>query len=257
MFPLYSSRWSDFFSYAQIKTELHLNSPVHPYVSLRFVGDTRGTIGPENSGIAPQYLSESALIPGLGAATNVWHGLMGWAEAGAAVGYLTHHILQDYRGGASFTKGFGHMLKSETGGLFFETNDDAIFVSRFDNDFLLYTQNRVGYTPIAGRTSDAVLLERQPHPGSEARALGQLLRNRTRPALPRRRHAQFALPDTQLPARQLHRPRRSLWPHLQRPPSRILVCLHLLKRLAAMWGRLATCRPIVNRPSVCGSQAAR
>jgi Tfp pilus assembly protein PilF len=150
MFPLYSSRWSDFFSYAQIKTELHLNSPVHPYVSLRFVGDTRGTIGPENSGIAPQYLSESALIAGLGAATNVWHGLLGWAEAGAAVGYLTHHILQDYRGGASFSKGFGHMLKSETGGLFFETNDDAIFVSRFDNDFLLYTQNRVGYTPSLG-----------------------------------------------------------------------------------------------------------
>jgi Tfp pilus assembly protein PilF len=150
MFPLYSSRWSDFFSYAQIKTELHLNSPVHPYVSLRFVGDTRGTIGPENSGIAPQYLSESALIAGLGAATNVWHGLLGWAEAGAAVGYLTHHILQDYRGGASFTKGFGHMLKSETGGLFFETNDDAIFVSRFDNDFLLYTQNRFGYTPSLG-----------------------------------------------------------------------------------------------------------
>jgi Tfp pilus assembly protein PilF len=150
MFPLYASRWSDLFSYAQIKTELHLNSPVHPYVSLRFVGDTRGTIGPENSGIAPQYLSESALIAGLGAATNVWHGLLGWAEAGAAVGYLTHHILQDYRGGASFSKGFGHMLKSETGGLFFETNDDAIFVSRFDNDFLLYTQNRVGYTPSLG-----------------------------------------------------------------------------------------------------------
>ena len=150
MFPLYSSRWSDFFSYAQIKTELHLNFPIHPYVSLRFVGDTRGTIAPEGNGVAPQYLSESALIPGLGVATNVWHGLMGWAEAGAAVGYLTHHILQDYRGGASFTKGFGRMLKSKTGGLFFETNDDAIFVSRFDNDFLVYSQNRFGYTPLLG-----------------------------------------------------------------------------------------------------------
>ena len=150
MFPLYSSRWSDFFSYAQIKTELHLDLPVHPYLSLRFVGDTRGAIGPENGGIAPQYLSESALIPGIGVATNVWHGLLGWAEAGSSVGYLTDHIMPDYRGGASFTKGFGHLLKSETSGLFFETNDDAIFVSRFDNDFLLYSQNRFGYTPSLG-----------------------------------------------------------------------------------------------------------
>jgi hypothetical protein len=150
MFPLYSSRWRDFFAYAQIKTELRLRFPIHPYLSIRFIGDTRGTIGPENGGVAPQYLSESAFIPGVGVATNVWHGLLGWAEAGVAAGYLTGHILQDYRGGASFTKGFGHMLKSETGGLFFETTDDAIFVSRFDNDFLTISQNRAGYTPKFG-----------------------------------------------------------------------------------------------------------
>ena len=150
MFPMYSSRWSDFFSYAQIKTELHVKFPVHPYISLRFVGDTRGSIGPESPGIAPQYLSESALIPALGLATNVWHGLMGWVEAGSSVGYLTGHILPDYRGGASFTKGFGHMLKATTGGLFFETNGDALFVSRFDDDFLMYSQNRAGYTPNLG-----------------------------------------------------------------------------------------------------------
>jgi Tfp pilus assembly protein PilF len=150
MYPLFSSRWSDFFSYAQIKTELHLNFPIHPYVSLRFIGDTRGTIGPEDNGISPQYLSQSAFIPGLGVATNVWHGLLGWAEAGVAAGYLTGHLMQDYRGGASFTKGFGQMLKSKTGGVFFESNDDAIFVSRFDNDFLFYSQNRFGYTPLLG-----------------------------------------------------------------------------------------------------------
>jgi len=149
-YPLYSSRWSDLFSYAQIKTELHLDFPVHPYISLRFVGDTRGTVSHEGTGIGPQYLSESALIPGIGLATNVWHGVTGWAEAGLAVGYLTHHILPDYRGGLSFTKGFGHQLKAKTGGLFFETNADALFVSRFDNDFLVYSQNRVGYTPSLG-----------------------------------------------------------------------------------------------------------
>jgi Tfp pilus assembly protein PilF len=156
MYPLYSSRWSDFFSYAQVKTELHKHFPIHPYLSLRFIGDTRGTIGQQSNGIAPQYLSESAFIPGLGVATNVWHGLLGWGEAGVAVGYLTGHVLQDYRGGASFTKGFGHMLKSETGGFFFESNDDAIFVSRFDNDFLVYTQNRAGYTPKFGERWSAL-----------------------------------------------------------------------------------------------------
>jgi len=150
MFPMYSSRWSDFFSYAQIKTELRLDFPVHPYMSFRFVGDTRGTIGPEGAGILPQYLSESAVIPALGLATSVWHGVMGWAEAGSSIGYLTHHMVPDYRGGVSFTKGFGHLLKSKSGGFFFETNDDAIFVSRFDNDFLLYSQNRFGYTPMLG-----------------------------------------------------------------------------------------------------------
>jgi len=150
MFPMYSSRWSDLFSYAQAKTELRVAFPVHPYVSLRFIGDTRGTTGPQGAGILPQYLSESALIPALGLATSNWHGLMGWAEAGSAIGYLTHHVLPDYRGGVSFTKGFGHLLKSESGGFFFETNDDGIFVSRFDNDFLLYSQNRFGYTPSLG-----------------------------------------------------------------------------------------------------------
>jgi len=150
IFPMFSSRWSDLFAYAQIKTELHLKFPVHPYVSLRFIGDTRGTTGPEGAGLLPQYLSESALIPALGLATAPWHGMVGWGEAGLAVGYRSGHSVADYRGGVSFTKGFGHLLKSKDSGLFFETNDDGIFVSRFDNDFLLYSQNRFGYTPALG-----------------------------------------------------------------------------------------------------------
>jgi len=150
MYPLYSTRWRDFFSYAQVKTELRLKLPVHPYVSLRFIGDTRGSVSPETSGLPPQYLSESALIPALGIATPVWHGLMGWAEAGSAAGYLSHHLSPDYRGGLAFSKGFGHLLKAKTSGLFLENSEDAIFVSRFDNDFLVYSQNRVGYTPSLG-----------------------------------------------------------------------------------------------------------
>ena len=42
LFPFYSTRWSDNFAYGQIKTEIRWKGvPVHPYASIRFVGDTR------------------------------------------------------------------------------------------------------------------------------------------------------------------------------------------------------------------------
>ena len=71
IFPMYSSRWSDLFSYAQFKSELRLKFPIHPYLSFRFIGDTRGTTGPEGAGLLPQYLSESAVIPAFGLATSL------------------------------------------------------------------------------------------------------------------------------------------------------------------------------------------
>ena len=78
------------------------------------------------------------------------HGLTGWFEAGEAVKYLTSRqdvgaMIPDYRGGIAFAKGFGHLLNGSKG-FFFETNEDGIFVSRFQNDMLLYSQNRSGYT---------------------------------------------------------------------------------------------------------------
>ena len=150
VYPLFSTRWHDLFSYAQFKAEFRPKRFIHPYLSLRFIGDSRGTISPASSGLPPQYLSESAFIPGIGLATSLWHGLMGWAEAGSAAGYLTGHIVPDYRGGLAFSKGYGHLLRDKNGGLFFENSEDAIFVSRFDDDFLLYSQNRAGYTPVMG-----------------------------------------------------------------------------------------------------------
>ena len=46
IFPFYSTRWHDMFSYRQIKTEMKLgNLPFRVYVSTRFVGDTRQTTG--------------------------------------------------------------------------------------------------------------------------------------------------------------------------------------------------------------------
>jgi tetratricopeptide (TPR) repeat protein len=148
IFPFYSSRWRDVFSYGQFKTDFRLGKlPLRPYLSTRFIGDTRRTTGEA----VPQYLSESSLIFGVGVATNTYKGLMAWGEAGTAVNYLggrkdVGKAIPDYRGGVAFVKGFGRLLGSETGGAFFETNGDVVFVSRFDNDFLFYSQNRIGYT---------------------------------------------------------------------------------------------------------------
>jgi len=154
IFPFYSSRWHDMFSYGQIKTEIKLGKlPLRAYLSTRFVGDTRQTTG----GALPQYLSESSFIVGAGVASRYWHGVMAWAEAGEAISYLGKRpgagaMMPDYRGGVAFARGWGHSIRSEKPGLFFETNADGVFVSRFGNDFLTYSQNRAGFTPpsIAG-----------------------------------------------------------------------------------------------------------
>jgi Flp pilus assembly protein TadD len=151
IFPFFSTRWHDLFGYAQVKTELKLGHlPIRPYLSVRFIGDTRETIGPTVGNAYPQYLSESSFIVGVGAATLPWRGITSWVEAGEAVKYIPSRadvgaMIPDYRGGISYSKGFGHLLGSSKG-LFFESNDDAVFVSRFQNDMLYYSQNRAGYT---------------------------------------------------------------------------------------------------------------
>ena len=46
LFPFFSTRWHDAFGYGQVKTEIKLGSlPIRPYLSMRFVGDARGTTG--------------------------------------------------------------------------------------------------------------------------------------------------------------------------------------------------------------------
>jgi Tfp pilus assembly protein PilF len=145
-YPLFSTRWHDQFGYAQVKTELRTRLPLKPYVSVRFVGDTRQTIGTATVGAAPQYLSESSFIVAAGVRTNTWRGVTGWFEAGSAMSYLNGHMLPDYRGGISAARGTGKTLASESPGAFADTTLDAIFVSRFGNDSLLYSQSRFGYT---------------------------------------------------------------------------------------------------------------
>ena len=137
LFPLFSTRWHDLFAYGQVKTEINLAFPVHPYVSLRFVGDTRRTLG----GGSPQYLSESSFILAVGAASRPWHGIIAWGEAGTAISYLRGHMLPDYRGGLSVSRS----IRREGSAWLADATLDALYVSRFNQDFLVYTQSRAGY----------------------------------------------------------------------------------------------------------------
>jgi tetratricopeptide (TPR) repeat protein len=137
LYPIYSTRWHDFFSYGQVKTELLKNRWVQPYASIRFIGDTRVTIG----GTSPESLSESSFILAGGLRTAPWRGVTGWFEAGSAMSYITGHMLPDYRGGFS-----GQWQKiPESSGWFGDTSADALYISRFNQDSLLYSQSRAGY----------------------------------------------------------------------------------------------------------------
>jgi tetratricopeptide (TPR) repeat protein len=143
LYPLLSSRWSDLFGYGQVKTELRIKTiPLHPYISLRLAGDVRRATG----GALPQSLSESALIGAVGVATDSWHRAIGWFEAGVAVSYLSGDRSSDYRGGVSWARTFGRALGGERPGWFLETTGDAVYISHFDNDLILYGQARAGYT---------------------------------------------------------------------------------------------------------------
>jgi Flp pilus assembly protein TadD len=134
MYPLYSSRWSDLFGYGQLKTELRVKIlPLHPYVSVRLVGDVRRVA----AGAVPTSLSESAFILGAGVATRQWHSAVGWFEVGVALGYLR---------GVSWSKTRGASLYAEQGGFFVENTADSVYVSHFGNNLINYSQNKVGYT---------------------------------------------------------------------------------------------------------------
>ena len=165
--PMYSSRWNDFFTYGQMKRSLPIpglnafNKILTFYASTRFMGDVKSSVAPHVVG--SQYLSESSVIFALGAATHPWHHLLGWVEAGEAVNYLPWRkdiglATPDYRGGVSYSKGFGYLLGSEKPGQFYETTDDAIYVSEFDKDWLFYSQHRAGRTFHVGESTKFQLL---------------------------------------------------------------------------------------------------
>jgi tetratricopeptide (TPR) repeat protein len=153
--PMFSSRWKDLFSYGQIKRTIPLpflgktNRLITFYLSTRFAGDLKSSM--EEHVVAPQYLSESSFIFGAGVSSKTWHHLTGWAEAGESLNYLPfrHDIgtaIPDYRGGLNYARGFGQPLNSRKNGPFYETTADAIYISRFDKDWLFYSQHRAGET---------------------------------------------------------------------------------------------------------------
>ena len=165
--PMFSSRWMDMFTYSQMKRTLPLpsrwakaNKLLSFYLSARFMGDIRGEVP---TAFGAGYLSESSLIFGAGVSSKTWHRLTAWAEAGESVNYMPGrrdegYAIPDYRGGLNFAKGFGRLLGSHTPGFFYETTADAIYVSRFDKDWMFYSQHRSGRTFHAWDKSAAQLL---------------------------------------------------------------------------------------------------
>ena len=103
---------------------------VHPYLSVRFVGDTHGAVTP-GVGFAPQYLSEERGDRGArrGHALLARRDRMVRSRRSCALPDPRRPIpaamSPDYRGGVSYAKGFGHLLTGESHGWFAETNDDA------------------------------------------------------------------------------------------------------------------------------------
>lgn len=163
--PVYSTRWKDVSTYGQAKRTIPLpwlgetNKLLSLYISTRFDLDSKGKI---QTVYGPGYLSETAFITAVGVSSKQWHHFTAWGEAGEAVKYLPgarDFLTPDYRGGLDFVKGFGGLLGSGNWGLFYETTDDAVYVSRFDKDWLFYSQHRVGRTFQAwGHTSAQISL---------------------------------------------------------------------------------------------------
>lgn len=146
--PLYSSRWNDVFLYSQVTAEYRLGrTSLTPYVSLRFLGDTRS--GEKYH--AYTYLSETSVIGAVGLKARLFPRAYGWFEAGEAVSYLGRRpnlglATPDYRGGVSWSKGWGRLLGSPERGWFTETALDGVYLHRQQDDMLLYSQTQLGYT---------------------------------------------------------------------------------------------------------------
>ena len=152
--PMYSSRWDSTFLYSQAKLEfVHLKKwGVQPYISLRWYGDTRmRQMLPGEGAGSGAMLSDSAFMAAAGVNRFITPRLFLWAEAGRAFSYLGNNPASglgqaDYRGGASYLRGWGAVANNGESGWFSEAGGDGVYVSRYNNNFLMYGQTRRGYT---------------------------------------------------------------------------------------------------------------
>jgi tetratricopeptide (TPR) repeat protein len=152
--PMYSTRWNSTFLYSQGKLEfVRLKKwGIQPYVSLRWYGDTRlrQTLPGGISSNGP-LLSDSAFMLAAGVNRFLTPRLFVWGEAGRAFSYLANNPASgwgqaDYRGGVSYLRGWGAAANNGEAGWFTEAGGDGVYVSRFNNNFLMYGQARRGYT---------------------------------------------------------------------------------------------------------------
>jgi tetratricopeptide (TPR) repeat protein len=146
--PLVSSRWDTAFGYGQIKTEWNTKKlPFRPYVSMRFEGDSTTRTGGTN----PVVLSSDGVTAAVGAIRPLNSSTWLWGEAGESYSAVTHRTQPDYRGGVAYAKVWGAKLFGNETGRFFDTNLDAVFLSRVNRDTITYTQTKTGYElPPAG-----------------------------------------------------------------------------------------------------------
>lgn len=145
--PTHSSYWDDLFLYSQARLEYRpAHSRFTPYVSLRFLGDTSNGF----PWVAYSYLSETRIIGAAGLQVRLHPRAYGWFEAGAAFNYggrrNTDLATPDYRGGLSWSKGWGRLFGNPESGRFAESHVDGVYIHRHWDDKILYVQNAAGYT---------------------------------------------------------------------------------------------------------------
>ena len=103
------------------------------------------TVSLTNNVPGPTFITENSIIFGAGVATPVKRGLMGWMEAGTSIRFRHRNdvalAVSDFRGGLSFSRSWKGPFRRSA----LETNDDAVFISRFQNDGIFYSQNRAGF----------------------------------------------------------------------------------------------------------------
>ena len=154
VFPTFSTRWHDLFAYAQAKTDLNLHGWfAHPYLTLRFVGDTKGAVSarrrlrPPISFRRRRHLRTRHRHPHMARRNRLVRSRRR-SYATALPPPIPAAVRPTTAAASPTRKGFGHLLTGESHGWFAETNDDAVYVRRFENDTLLYSQNRTGYTAL-------------------------------------------------------------------------------------------------------------